>query len=205
MKCSALTLRMVMNKNKICAFFGHRKINVTQELVNNLKLTIEDLIVNKNVSIFLFGSNSEFNDLCHKVVTQLKQSYTFIKRISYTCKSEVCILECERLKWEEIYSNTLKQEVHLLGFEEEFEHKTKYVSGKAGYVERNYAMINDSDYCVFYYDEDYLPPKRKRASADISFYQPKSGTDLAYKYAIQKNKVIINILLEQPYLCNKNY
>ena len=74
--------------------------------------------------------------------------------------------------------------------------KTKYVSGKAGYVERNYAMINDSDYCVFYYDEDYLPPKRKRASADISFYQPKSGTDLAYKYAIQKNKVIINILLK---------
>ena len=177
----------------ICAFFGHRKINVTQELVNNLKSTIEDLIVNKNVSIFLFGSNSEFNDLCHKVVTDLKQSYTFIKRLAYTCKSEVCILECERLKWEEIYSNTLKQEVHLLGFEEEFEHKTKYVSGKAGYVERNYAMINDSDYCVFYYDEDYLPPMRKQSKRSVGFYQPKSGTNLAFKYAKQKGKNIINL------------
>lgn len=62
---------------------------------------------------------------------------------------------------------------------EEIEYKTKYTSGRVSYVERNQAMINDSDYCIFYYDENY---------------QPKSGTALAYTYAKQKKKQIINIL-----------
>ncbi len=184
------------NNKSVCSFLGHMKIDITQELIVRLKTTIEDLILNNNVSIFLFGSNSEFNDLCHKVVTDLMQRYTFIKRVAYTCKSEVCILESERQKWEELYSKSLKEKVHLLGFEEEYEHKTKYVSGRAGYIERNYSMIDDSDYCIFYFDKSYLPPVRKKSKRNVSSYQPKSGTNLAYRYAIQKNKVIINLFLK---------
>ena len=41
--------------------------------------------------------------------------------------------------------------------EEEVEHKTKYTAGKASYIERNFAMIDDSDYCIFYYDNNYKP------------------------------------------------
>ena len=101
------------------------------------------------------------------VITELKEIYTNIKRISYTCRSETCTLESERAKWEEIYSKFEKREIRLLGVEEECEHKAKYVSGRASYVERNQVMINNSDYCIFYYDENYQPPMRKYSRKSI--------------------------------------
>lgn len=116
-----------------------------------------------------------------------------IKRVCYTCKNESCILESERRQTEKLLSGHLKKEVHILGYEEEFEHKTKYVSGRASYVERNQAMIDDSDYCIFYYDEKYKPEIRKYSKNQIGYYQPKSGTKLAYDYAVKKNKTIYNI------------
>jgi hypothetical protein len=33
---------------------------------------------------------------------------------------------------------------------------------KASYVERNQEMINKSDFCIVYYDENYAPPRRKK-------------------------------------------
>ena len=144
--------------------------------------------------MFLFGSRSEFNDLCHLVVSELKEEYSFVERICYTCKSESCTLESERKERERIFSLVLNKEVHLLGFEKEFEHKTKYKAGRASYVERNQAMIDDSDYCVFYYDEKYKPKIRKYSKKQIGYYQPKSGTKLAYDYAVKKNKSILNII-----------
>ena len=179
-------------KSKTCCFIGHRAVEITAELERKTRAVVENLIVNENVKTFLFGSKSDFDFLCHSVVTHLKEKYPFIKRIGYTCRSESVILESEREKLEEIYSHFAKEKIHLLGVEEEFEHKTKYVSGKASYVERNQAMIDDSDYCVFYYDENYLPQKRKRCGG-IGYYQSKSGTALAYKYAIRKKKKIINV------------
>lgn len=181
--------------NKTCSFFGHRKIEITDELKQKVKCTIEDLITNHNVSIFLFGSRSAFDYLCHLVVTELKEKYPNIIRKCYTCRSETCTLESERNYWEEIYSHFRKEKVTLLGVEEEVEHKTKYTAGYASYVERNQAMINDSDYCVFYYNETYKPEIRKCSNQSIGYYQPKSGTKLAYDYAKQKKKRIINIRL----------
>ena len=178
---------------KVCSFFGHRKIEITDELELKVKNLIEFLIVILNVGVFLFGSKSDFDWLCHKIVTDLKEKYPHIIRISYTCRSESCILESEREKWEKIYSNFQKREVHLLGVEEEREHKTKYTSGKASYVERNHAMIDDSDICVFYYDENYQPEMRKYSKRSFGYYQPKSGTQLAHAYAKQKKKEIYNV------------
>ena len=88
-----------------------------------------------------------------------------------------------------------KEKVDLFCVDEEFEHKTKYTSGKASYVERNQAMIDNSDYCIFYYNENYKPQPRKQSKRDITYYQPKSGTGLAYNYAKQKKKEIINIFI----------
>lgn len=183
-----------MEKHKICSFFGHREMEITEEIKQKVKLVIQNLIVNEQVSTFLFGSRSNFNYLCLLVVTELKENYPNIKRIAYTCRSEACILESERQKWENIYSRFQKQKVNLIGVEEEFEHKTKYTSGRASYVERNQAMINDSDYCVFYYDKNYQPKPRKYSKRSVGYYQPKSGTALAYAYARQKKKNIINLL-----------
>ena len=61
--------------NKICSFFGHRKIDITKELKEKVKEIIENLIINHNVFTFLFGSRSDFDHLCHLVVTELKQKY----------------------------------------------------------------------------------------------------------------------------------
>jgi len=183
-----------MEKHKVCSFFGHRKIEITEELKQKVKEIIEDLIVNHNVLTFLFGSRSDFDYLCHLVVTELKEKYPNIKRIAYTCRSETCTLESERAHWEEVYSYFRKEKVTLLGVEEEVEHKTKYTSGRASYVERNQAMINDSDYCIFYYDENYQPEMRKYSKRSIGYYQPKSGTALAYAYAKQKRKTLINVV-----------
>ena len=180
-----------MEKHKTCCFFGHRNVEETKELKQKVKAEIETLIVRQKVTRFLFGSRSNFDFLCHLIVTELKENYLDIKRIKYTCRSESCILENEREKWEEIYSYVQKREVRLLGVEEEFEHKTKYTSGRASYVERNQAMIDDSDFCIFYYDETYRPEVRKDAKR--GYYQPKSGTALAFAYAARKKKTLINV------------
>ena len=68
-------------------------------------------------------------------------------------------------------------------------------AGKAAYVERNYEMIDNSSYCIIYYDENYMPPRRKNSRRELFDYQPKSGTAVAYDYAIKKGQNIINLCL----------
>lgn len=181
-------------KRKTCSFFGHRKIEITEELKNEIKIIIEDLIIKHNVCIFLFGSRSEFNDLCYFIVTKLKDRYSEIKRVVYSCKNETCILESERKKYDKVYNLFLKDKTKLLFFEEEFEYKAKYTSCRASYIERNYAMIDDSDFCVFYYDKSYKPDIKKYSKNSMGYYQPKSGTALAYMYATRKKKTLINVI-----------
>lgn len=60
-------------------------------------------------------------------------------------------------------------------------------------MERNQEMINKSDFCVVYYDENYTPPRRN-SKENLSGYQPKSGTAIAYNYAVKNKKEIINVL-----------
>ena len=171
-----------MEKHKTCSFIGHREIDENNKLKQKIKECIEDLIIKCNVQTFLFGSRSNFNNLCHEIVTELKEKYPSIKRVCYTCKSEGCTLESEKREYEKLYSNFFRREVHLIAYEEEFEHKTKYTAGKASYIERNQAMISDSDFCVFYYNEKYVPSTKT-----------KSGTKIAYEFALRKKKKVINL------------
>lgn len=67
-------------ENTSC-FFGHRTINETAELKSKLIEIIEKLIVDEKVDTFLFGSRSDFDDLCYDIITQLKEKYPHIKRI----------------------------------------------------------------------------------------------------------------------------
>ena len=66
--------------------------------------------------------------------------------------------------------------------------------GKTAYVERNRHMIDRADLCVFCYDENYKPPlacgARGRAVCDL----PKSGTKVAYEYAVKRKKEIVNVV-----------
>ena len=56
----------------------------------------------------------------------------------------------------------------------------------------NYEADDDTT-VVLIDDENYLPKRRKMSKRSISDYQPKSGTAVAYEYAVSKNKKIINI------------
>ncbi len=178
---------------KSCCFIGHRKIIETKELKQRLQNTIEILIKEKGVKTFIFGSRSEFDFLCHQIVSNLMSIYPTIKRVVYTCKSELAVLKQDKAELEQIFSKAFKQDITLCEYEKEIEHKTKFTSGKASYIERNKAMIDASDFCIFYYDEDYKPKTRKHKKSDIFEYQPNSGTSLAYKYAISKKKIITNL------------
>ena len=166
-------------KVKICCFIGHRKIDVTVELKQAIYNYVESLVVNENVKIFLFGSRSQFDDLCYEVVSELKEKYPDIKRVYVRSNYEII---------SDFYKNYL-----LSSFEDTFYPKECKNSGKISYLKRNQTMIDQSDYCLFYYNENYLPPKRKWARRDLFEYQPKSGTALAYKYTQQKKKMTYNL------------
>ena len=183
--------------SKACSFFGHRTIEETPELVQRLRNEIVKLIENDGVNVFLFGSRSDFNELCHKIVSELREVYPDIKRIGYPCRSEVFVLEKDRERSERIHFNVTKQEVRFYGVEEEVEFKERWTAGKGQYVQRNKAMIDDSSHCIFYYNEKYLPPIRQADKRSVSTYQPKSGTKIIFDYAIQQSKkrdlTIINV------------
>lgn len=185
-------------EGEVCCFIGHRKIERTDEMVERLKKIINDLIFNKGVKTFLFGSRSEFDDLCHEIVTELQKKYPQIKRIMYTCRSEYAVKKEEKEDLEKSWRNLLKREVKLKDYDGAIMSDRLWRAGKASYVERNQDMINASDYCIFYYNSQYQPPKRKYSKRSIAEYQPKSGTAIAYEYAWNRKELerlvtVINI------------
>jgi len=162
-----------------CCFIGHRKIENKEKAKNLLKQETLKLL-DKGVTKFFFGSKSEFNDLSWEVVTELQNEYPSIRRIyvrsafQYISKS---------------------YEDYLLEFYEETYYPPKIENaGKSSYVERNYEMIDNSTYCIFFYNEKYVPElKREPKRNTLPPSKRKSGTKIAYEYALKKKKEIINI------------
>ena len=169
-------------QNLSCCFIGHRKINADKNFKQKLYTFIENLIIEHQVYNFLFGSNSEFNNLCQRTVTKLKEKYPFITRIEHPCGSEAPLLECDKkdYKYSLYYTSRICRDPLVCDKIVPF--KYKYEAGKASYIERNKIMIDNSDICVFYYNE-----KIERIS----------GTKYAYNYAKKKNKQIYNLFNEQ--------
>ena len=158
-------------------FIGHRKINDTSQLWERLDDIITELTENGTVN-FLFGDRSEFNDLCFNIVGINKKIHPEIKRIKF------------RVNYEDADDYTMQ---FLTGdYDETVFPENAVGSGKNVYIKRNMALIDESEVCVFYYDENYTPPRRKKDKKAIGDYQPNSGTALAYKYALRKNKIIVN-------------
>jgi len=157
-----------------CCFFGHRKIEFTREREETLRAIIGNLVLEHDVNTFLFGSKSEFDDLCHTVVSDLKENYPHLKRIY--------------VRAEFPYSSK-QYESHLLEWCEETYFPEKILNaGKSVYIKRNYEMIDRSRFCVVYFDENYAPAKHGKPTGT------KSGTKLAYDYALRKKKTVINLL-----------
>lgn len=156
---------------------------MTDELKNRLYQEIENLITADGIDYFLFGSKSQFDDLCYKVVTDLKSKYPNIQRVYVRAESEYIDGEGSRAYREGLLEH----------YEYTYYPESASGAGKAVYVKRNCEMIDKSSVCVVYYDENYKPARRKQSRHDLFDYQPKNGTGLAYKYAKQKKRKIINI------------
>lgn len=150
------------------AFIGHRKIEYSQELKNRLTNTIEQLIINESADVFMFGSVSEFNDLCYEVVTELKARYSHIKRI--------------RVRAEYEYIDSSYTEFLLTLYEDTFYPTMVHGAGKLSYIKRNQVMVDMCDTLIVYCNEKYVPHTRTN-----------SGTKIAVEYAKKKNKRQINL------------
>lgn len=150
-----------------CCFIGHRRIKHKKELASRLRDNICYLL-EQGVATFLFGDHSEFNTLCYKVVSELREVYPQIRRIHY------------RTDYPDADAYTMQ--FLLDGYEDSICPDGVAAAGKAAYVERNQAMIQASDFCVFYFNNEYLPASRKESKKAITSYQPKSGTGIAFDY-----------------------
>lgn len=173
---------------KFCCFLGHRKIHQDDALKAKLKDTIEKLIIS-GVYGFIFGSKSEFDDLCWDIVTELKNKYPMIIRIGYRCPNEFMFTnKSEKEKIENIYFKLTNEEVFFKYYEEIYISDNIINSRKNSYITRNQEMIDNSDVCVFYFNTNYLNDRTIK-----NIYKSKSGTDIAYNYALKKKKSIINL------------
>lgn len=147
-----------------CCFIGHRTIRETDALKERLYQIVKELITQHHVDTFLFGSKSRFNDLCYNVVTDIQQTYPHISRIYV--RAEFPIIHDD-------YKSYL-----LESYENTYYPANIHKAGKAVYIERNYDMIRNSQFCVIYYDETIAPTTRT------------SGTKIALDYAKKQKKEI---------------
>ena len=155
-------------KTNTCCFIGHREIFADEQLKGKLFEIVEKLITEENVDTFLFGSRSQFDVMALETVTKTKEKYPHIKRV---------YVRAEYKYIDEKYKKYLLQT-----YDDTYYPEKIWNSGKSVYIERNYEMIDNSHYCIVYYDEPNAPTTRK------------SGTKIALDYAIKKGKQIINVI-----------
>lgn len=166
----------------IATFIGHRKIQNSELLTEQIKQTVLNLIDEKQVDTFLFGSRSAFDDLCLETVTEIKKLRPHIKRIYV------------RAAYPYIDS---AYEAYLLKF-----YDATYIpdkienAGKAAYVERNEYMIDKADVCIFYYNESYVPQSK---ATEMLPHSSVSGTKIAFEYARTQGKKVINLYSEKTW------
>ncbi len=128
------------------------------------------LIEKEKVTDFLFGSKSTFIDYCYEIITKYKNNYINLKRI---------FVRAEYPFISDNYYKYLKE-----FYEESYFYNDKLINNKFSYIRRNQVMIDKSDFCLFYFDVNYL-----------SNIKSQSGTKIAYEYAIKKGKNIINVAI----------
>ena len=160
---------------KACSLFGHRDTEQTEELKVKVRDVVERLIVEEGVDTFLFGSRSKFDELCHIVVTELKEKYSHIQRIAYLCKHESGCLAGEGKGEQRRIKELTGRDVYVREFEDIKKSDRVNSAGRAAYVERNYWMIDESDFAVFYLSLNYTS---------------NSGTIVADEYARKKRRII---------------
>ena len=150
------------------AFIGHRKIEERGGLRQKITDSVTALIEKKKADTFLFGSKSEFNDLCYEVVSELKDEYPHIRRIDVRATNE--------------HLPQMYIDITLKYYEETVFPESVSGAGYRSYIKRNQAMIDMCNILITYFDKEYCQSVGRI-----------SGTRKAVEYAIKKNKQMINL------------
>lgn len=152
-----------MEENKICSFFGHREIAITEELYATTTAEIRKA-VDLGCRVFYFGGYGAFDELCHKIVTKIKGELpkTQIQRV-YCVAQERYLRKKSRYFSREDYEEIIYLTPAFAGW-----YKSIYF--------RNCAMIDKSDWIIFYAEK-----------------RENSGAYKAYSYAKKMKKPLINI------------
>ena len=138
---------------------------ITPLLIERVRESVEDLIVNSGVDTFLFGSKSEFDELCRAVVGNMRSTYPHISRI-YVRAEFPFINEGYKRYLNGLYEDTYYPE-KIRG------------AAKSVYIQRNREMIDKSAYCIIYCNKSYQ--------------ERVSGTEMAYRYAMKRGRKIKNV------------
>ena len=153
-----------MNENKICSFFGHRDVEITSELYQKTYCEVKNAI-EFGCRTFYFGGYGNFDRLCYEIVSKIANDapHLDIKKI-YCVSQEQYLRKKVRYFRSEDYDEIIYITPSFDGW-----YKSIYF--------RNCAMIDVSDYAIFYAEE-----------------RKNSGAYKTYKYAKKKkDKKIINI------------
>lgn len=152
---------------KSCCFTGHRYVKENQELLNRLKISIEECI-NNGVTDFYSGGAIGWDTICAKIVLQLKEKYPYIKlHLILPCSKEH-----QTLYWNKI--QVLEYESILKNADTIQYTSNNYYDGCMKI--RNTKLIELADICICYYNHNL-----------------KSGTAQTIKIAITKGIPIINL------------
>ena len=119
-----------MDKNKTCCFFGHRE--VTHNIREKLKATIEKLITEDNVTEYYVGHQGQFDNMVYSVLKELKANYPYIR---YTVV--LAYMPDEHIK-------------KVYGEDTLFPDGLESVPKKFAISKRNDWMIQQSDFAVCY-------------------------------------------------------
>lgn len=154
----------------VVAFIGHRKIDDVFSVRNKLRKLVETLIVDYGANTFVFGSKSIFDDICYSVVTSLMYKYDNIRRVYVGAE----------------FGDIDKSYIDYLSFlyEETLFPNSANKKCAALYLKRNEKMIDLCDTAVVYLDDSSLSYAKAHA---------KSCTKYAIRYALRKNKTILNV------------
>ena len=150
--------------DKICCFFGHRAVENLERVRTKVMSVVRELIEKAGYSIFLFGGFGAFDELSHEVVTLLKNDYPYIQRV-YCVSDERYLRKSKRPKY--LQDGDYEQFIYLALSYDYWYTRIYY---------RNCAMIDRSDYVVFYAEE-----------------RENSGAYKALRYAVKQKKPYINL------------
>jgi hypothetical protein len=150
-------------EDRICSFFGHSELEITNEIYTKTAAAITKA-VDDGFRYFYFGGFGAFDDLCHKIVSDIRAA----KPELGITRTYIACSERDIRKPKVWMNSTNYEEITVLPITFDYWYTRIYY--------RNCAIIDLSDLIIFYAEE-----------------RNNSGAYKAYKYAKTRKKDIILI------------